>query len=306
MKAWKEKRKNSKDETKSLKDFLNDRKPKAFEIESSTERLQAWLENKGSLDTLFTVLGLHEAMDRAANGLLISMNLERWNFVMKYLDKTGHYNLQNSLQETLTALCGNEKWATIFLECLFRLRDTTNKVQLMWLHEMRKPKDIYDGMKIDKKDLLTGSKLANEWIAYLVTYNDLYPQSRTPLNAVVPDFEIEYIQTILPKVSQYPTQGVQRQIVGEILKSWADAKPPPFLLLKFSIILKNQRPDEQFAVKELETSLNNLLTVRLRSDSEEMKLFYDRLKALGSKNLFKRKPESPPENARDRQRSRGE
>ncbi|RQM17406.1 hypothetical protein DD237_001452 [Peronospora effusa] len=97
MKAWKEKWKNSKDETKTLKKFLNDRKPKAFEIESSTKRLQDWLKKEGSLDTLFTVLGLHEAMDRAANGLLISMNLERWNFVMKYLDKTGHYNLKDSL-----------------------------------------------------------------------------------------------------------------------------------------------------------------------------------------------------------------
>ncbi|CAI5706821.1 unnamed protein product [Peronospora effusa] len=67
------------------------------------------------------------------------------------------------------------------------------------------------------------------------------------------------------------------------------------------------QPDEQFAVKELETSLNDLLSfVQLRSNSKEMKLFYDRLKALDSKNLFKRKPESPPENARDRQRSRGE
>ncbi|RQM17407.1 hypothetical protein DD237_001450 [Peronospora effusa] len=66
------------------------------------------------------------------------------------------------------------------------------------------------------------------------------------------------------------------------------------------------QPDEQSAVKKLKTSLNKLLNVRLRSNPEEIKLFYDRLKALDSKNLFKRKPESPPENARDRQRSRGE
>ncbi|UIZ25919.1 hypothetical protein KXD40_006101 [Peronospora effusa] len=194
---------------------------------------------------------------------------------------------------------------------------------------MQKPEDICDEMKIDKDNLLTGSKLANEWIAYWATYNDLYPQSRTPLNAVVPGFEIAWIQKNLPKGRNYPSQGVQRQIVGDILKSWADAKPPlspfqvfnhfknpespessvPLSALKnyLNLIKFGMQPDEQFAVKELETSLNDLLSfVQLRSNSKEMKLFYDRLKALDSKNLFKRKPESPPENARDRQRSRGE
>ncbi|CAI5725217.1 unnamed protein product [Peronospora effusa] len=134
---------------KDLKKFLNSRKPTAFESESesSTERLQAWLGNKGSVYILFQVLGRHKAMNGASNSLLISMNLERWNFVMKYLDNTGHYNFQDTLKETLTALCGNEERATLFLKHLVSLRDTPDESPLKWLHEMRNPKDIYKEMK---------------------------------------------------------------------------------------------------------------------------------------------------------------
>ncbi|CAH0490750.1 unnamed protein product [Peronospora farinosa] len=317
---------------KDLREFLDSRKPTAFEIVSisSTERLQAWLGKKGSLDTLFTVLGLHKAMDRAANSLLIRMNLERWNFVMKYLDNTGHYNFQDTLKETLIAFCGNEKWSTLFLERLVSPRDTPKIRQLKWLHEMRKPEDIYVKMKVKEEDLFTGSNLAKKWITYLVAYNDLYPQSRTTLGDVVPQFEERWLKTTIPILKKYPSQGIQRQIVGEILKSWAYAKPPlspadVFELFKIpgsselaTMRLKalneylklfkcGMQPDKQFAVEKLEKSINTIYNIKdSRSDLDPIKRFADRLYALGPNTLSKRKPESPPENARDRLRPRGE
>ncbi|UIZ22945.1 hypothetical protein KXD40_003551 [Peronospora effusa] len=247
---------------KDLKKFLNSRKPTAFESESesSTERLQAWLGNKGSVYILFQVLGRHKAMNGASNSLLISMNLERWNFVMKYLDNTGHYNFQDTLKETLTALCGNEERATLFLKHLF---------EEMWL------------MKF------------------------------------------------LPILDSYPKQGIKRQILGEIFRSWAYAKPPISPADVFDLFKRPDDPefpalsltalktylksykfgiqlDERSKVTALEDSIQHIYYWNnAENDITTTYLFRDRLNALTPNYLSKRKSESSFDDTRDRQRSRG-
>ena len=108
---------------KMLKDWGPTVEPIESESKSSTERLQAWLKNGELPDKLFKVLGIDKAVDDEANSLLISMNLERWNFLMeKFYDGTGRYNFENKLQETLKAYCGDESRAELFVKRLSILR----------------------------------------------------------------------------------------------------------------------------------------------------------------------------------------
>ncbi|CAH0484883.1 unnamed protein product [Peronospora farinosa] len=89
---------------------------------SSTKGLQAWLKSEKSPVELLMVLGIHKAVDRLANRLLISMNLEKWNFAMQLSDGTGRYNFEDKLKETLKAFCGDDNLATLFLKRLVVLR----------------------------------------------------------------------------------------------------------------------------------------------------------------------------------------
>ncbi|CAI5702569.1 unnamed protein product [Peronospora effusa] len=202
------------------------------------------------------------------------MNLERWNFFMQTFDETGRYNFEDKLKETLKAFCGNDDRATLFLKRLVILRGRTRRNQLKWLREMKDPKQVYKDMKVDdKENRFNEDNLAN-WSKYVDAYNDLYLQSKETLRSYFSGLDEALIEKILRGRKNYAQMGPKKQMLDEILESWA-AKKPPFLLLR-------------------------------RKESDTIEEFYKFKDALWPKNPLKRKSESPSDDARDRQRPRGE
>ncbi|CAI5702543.1 unnamed protein product [Peronospora effusa] len=194
-------------------------------LKSSTERLQAWRKSGQSPDKLFTVLGIDKAMDKEANRLLITANLDRWNFYMElFYDGTGRYNFVNKLKEVVTAFCKDVDQAKRISDHLVWLLQTRDKKKLQWLHEMKEPKDVYNEMEVGKEIyLFSDPKLVN-WVTYVDTFNDLYPQHQTTLSACF-DSEEELMTNILLRQIRYPNMGIRKRMLDEIIKSWADAKP---------------------------------------------------------------------------------
>ncbi|RMX70485.1 hypothetical protein DD238_000363 [Peronospora effusa] len=198
------------------------------EPESSTKRLKAWLNNDESPDKLFTVLGIHKAVDEAANKFLISANLERWNYFMElFYDGAGHYNFEDQLKITLQPFCEDDLCMTLFLERLVILRERRNTEHKKWLNEMKEPQELYTLMEVDNEENQFVKKKLAAWITYVDAYNDLYPHRQTTLSACSPYSEEELIKMSFHGETRYPQIGPKRRILADILKSWADAKPPP-------------------------------------------------------------------------------
>ncbi|CAI5702560.1 unnamed protein product [Peronospora effusa] len=300
---------------------------------SSTIGLQDWLAERESPDKLFTVLGIHKAVDKSANSLLISMNLERWNFAMQLSDKTGHYNFEDKLKETLKTFCGDDKRATLFLRRLAVLRGNSRRYQLKWLHEMEDPERVFKHMKVVKDTKLNKDSLT-KWSKYVDAHNDLYPQSQTTLSAYFSESKEKLIEMILLGVTVYPNKGYKRRMLDEILESWANEKPlisPAEVFDHFEKALKKgkdlsavgegkelstvEEGKEQSTVEEGK-ELSTVEKGKELSTVEEGELIstvplrglknYMALLNVGKQMGEKSKDESPSNDARDRQRPRGE
>ncbi|CAH0488779.1 unnamed protein product [Peronospora farinosa] len=301
------------DEKKNLKELLEGWNPTASESESksSTEGFKAWLENEELPDKLFTVLGIHKAGDKLANNFLISMNLERWNFVMNFLDETGHYNFEDKLTETLTAFCRDNNRATLFLERLVILTEQTDLGQLKWLHEKIEPKEVFNRMKIpDKNHFYKVPNLA-KWSTYVDAYNELYPELQTTLIAALPYEEPVLINKLFFGTLNYPASGtLVRRLLDEMLMSWAklhvslaDASTRLELLLKDTYIstvrlkalqqymilinAQKQHPANETLANLIKDFINKST---VRNDPNEIKRLQD---YLTPQIPLKRKPESP-------------
>ncbi|CAI5729628.1 unnamed protein product [Peronospora effusa] len=315
------------------------------------------------------------------------MNLERWNFFMQTFDETGRYNFEDKLKETLKAFCGNDDRATLFLKRLVILRGRTRRNQLKWLREMKDPKQVYKDMKVDdKENRFNEDNLAN-WSKYVDAYNDLYLQSKETLRSYFSGLDEALIEKILRGRKNYPQMGPKKQMLDEILESWAAKKPPispaevfdhfekalkkgkelstveegkelstveegkelstvregkelstvekgkelstveegkelstveegelistvPLRGLKNYLEILNvgkqmgEKSQDEVKMEELLDSLLKFKSRRKESDTIEE--FYKFKDALWPKNPLKRKSESPSDDARDRQRPRGE
>ncbi|CAI5720498.1 unnamed protein product [Peronospora effusa] len=194
-------------------------------LETSTGRLLAWRKSGQSPDKLFTVLGIDKAMDKEANSLLITANLDRWNFYMElFYDGTGRYNFVDKLKEVVTAFCKDVDQANLISDHLVWLLQTRDHKKMQWLHEMKEPKDVYNEMGVGKEFFLFSDPELVNWVTYVDTFNDLYPQHQTTLSACF-DSEEELMMNILLRQIKYPNRGIRKRMLDEILKSWADAKP---------------------------------------------------------------------------------
>ncbi|CAI5725241.1 unnamed protein product [Peronospora effusa] len=138
-----------------------------------------------------------------------------------------------------------------------------------------------------------------------------------------------WLMKFLPILDSYPKQGIKRQILGEIFRSWAYAKPPISPADVFDLFKRPDDPefpalsltalktylksykfgiqlDERSKVTALEDSIQHIYYWNnAENDITTTYLFRDRLNALTPNYLSKRKSESSFDDTRDRQRSRG-